>query len=166
MTTYRIDPSASTVEVAAKSTLHGIDGHADGVTGTVEIGDDCTLLGAHIELVAERLRWGNALLDRETHRRIDVRSHPTISGDARSAEPAGGDAIRLLGTIAFLGIEHEVGGDVVVTASSPDRVVIEGAQSFDVRDWGLSPPNLLLMRVEPTIRVRIHVEAEAEAESA
>ena len=162
MTTYRIDPSASTVDVAAKSTLHGIDGHADGVTGTVEIDSDGALVGGHIELEAERLRWGNPLLDRETRRRINVRAHPTISGDVRSVDSTEGVSMHLRGTIAFLGVENDVDGDIAVTVSSPGRIVVDGEQSFDVRDWGLEPPNLLLIRVEPTIRVRIHVEAEAE----
>lgn len=162
MTVYRIDPSASTVHVSAKSTLHGIDGHADGIVGTIEIGGDGALVGAHVEVEAERLRWGNPLLDRETRRRIDVRSHPTISGHVRRVDTTDGESLHLRGTIAFLGIEHEVDGDIVVTASTPDRLVVEGEQSFDVRDWGLEPPNLLLIRVEPIIRVRIHVEADAD----
>lgn len=161
MTRYTIDPSTSTVEVAAKSTLHGITGRADGVTGTIEIGDDGTLLGAHVEVEAERLRWGNPLLDRETRRRIDVRSHPTIIGDVRAVESAVGAAMHLRGSIAFLGVEREVTGDITVVTASPARVVVEGEQTFDVRDWGLEPPNLLLVRVEPEIRVRIHVEAGA-----
>ena len=162
MTRYRIDPTASTVHVAARSTLHGIDGHADGIVGTIEIGPDGALIGAHAEVEAERLRWGNPLLDRETRRRIDVRSHPTISGHVRRVEAADGSSMHLRGAIAFLGVEHEVDGDIEIVASTSARLVIEGAQSFDVRDWGLEPPNLLLIRVEPVIRVRIHVEADAE----
>lgn len=160
MTTYRIDPSASTVDVAATSTLHGIDGHADGVTGSVEIDDDGVLGGAQVELDAARLGWGNPLLDRETRRRINVRDHPTISGRVLSVESAA-DGMHVRGSIGFLGVENEVTGAVSVVAASPGRVVVEGEQSFDVRDWGLAPPNLLLLRVEPMIRVRIHVEAVA-----
>ena len=161
MTTYRIDPSSSTVEIAAKSTLHGIDGRADGVTGTVEIGSGGALVGAHVEVEAERLRWGNPLLDRETRRRINVRAHPMIRGDVRAIDSTEGASMHLRGTIAFLGVENEVDGNIAVTASSPGRIVVDGEQSFDVRDWGLEPPNLLLIRVEPTIRVHIHVEASA-----
>ncbi|MFO7591836.1 MAG: YceI family protein [Acidimicrobiia bacterium] len=160
MTTYRIEPSASTVDVAATSTLHGIDGHADGVTGSVEIDDDGVLVGAHVEVDAARLGWGNPLLDRETRRRINVRDHPTISGRVLSVESAA-DGMHVRGSISFLGVENEVTGTVSVVTASPGRVVVEGEQSFDVRDWGLTPPNLLLIRVEPEIRVRIHVEAIA-----
>ena len=161
LTTYRIDPSASTVDIAAKSTLHGINGRADGVTGTVEIASDGALAGAHVEVEAERLRWGNPLLDRETRRRINVRVHPTISGDVRAVDSTEDASMHLRGTIAFLGVENDVDGDIAVTASSPGRIVVDGEQSFDVRDWDLKPPNLLLIRVEPVIRVRIHVEASA-----
>lgn len=160
MTTYRIDPSASKVDVAATSTLHGIDGRADGVAGSVEIDEDGVLAGAHVEVDAARLGWGNPLLDRETRRRINVRDHPAISGRVLSVESAA-DGMHVRGTIGFLGVENEVTGTVSVVTASSGRVVIEGEQSFDVRDWGLAPPNLLLIRVDPMIRVRIHVEAVA-----
>ncbi|HEU5301109.1 MAG TPA: YceI family protein [Acidimicrobiia bacterium] len=161
MTTYRIDPSASKVDVAATSTLHGIDGRADGVAGSVEIDEDGVLAGAHVEVDAARLGWGNPLLDRETRRRINVRDHPAISGRVLSVESAA-DGMQVRGTIGFLGVENEVTGTVSVVTASSGRVVIEGEQSFDVRDWGLAPPNLLLIRVDPMIRVRIHVEAVAD----
>ena len=160
MTTYVIDAGRSKVHVAAKSTLHGIDGHADGLRGTIELDADGGLVAAHLEVEAEQLRWGNPLLDRETRRRIDVRSHPTIVGDVLSSELAHDGTFHLRGTIGFRGLAHEVAGDVVVTTPEAGRLVVDGDQSFDVRDWGLEPPRLLLISVDPVIRVRMHVEAD------
>ena len=46
-------------------------------------------------------------------------------------------------------------------ASSGDAsgVLLEGTQSFDVRDWGLKPPKLGLVKVHPDIEVRVRLLA-------
>jgi len=38
-----------------------------------------------------------------------------------------------------------------------DRLVFEGTQIFDVRDWGLQPPRVALLRVHPEVRIRIRL---------
>ena len=181
MTRYEIDASRSEVRVQASSSLHAITGHAEGLRGWVDL-EGATVTGARIELDAERLAWGNPLLDRETHRRIDAARHPTIVGTMtatdgnananRSAEPTPSPRwnaqpplrslsvpTRVRGKIAFHGVEREVSGSVVVTTADADELVIEGEQTFDVRDWGLEPPRLLMLKVNPDILVAIRVRA-------
>jgi len=182
VTRYDIDATQSEVRVEASSSLHGITGHAEGLRGWVDL-DGTTITGARIELDAERLAWGNPLLDRETRRRIDAGRHPTIVGtmtaptssENGTAEPTPSPRrnaqppLRSLsvptpvrGTIAFHGVEREVSGSVVVTSPTADAVVIEGEQTFDVRDWGLEPPRLLMLKVNPDIVVAIRVRAVRE----
>jgi len=158
VTRYDIDPVQSEVRVEAASSLHAITGRAEGLRGWVEL-DGATITGARIELDAERLRWGNPLLDRETRRRIDATRHPTIVGTMTAMDSNDDGAARLRGTIAFHGAEREVIGSVVVTTTTADAVVIEGEQIFDVRDWGLEPPRILMLKVDPDIRVSIRVLA-------
>jgi hypothetical protein len=40
-----------------------------------------------------------------------------------------------------------------------DRLTIDGELSVDIRDFGLKPPNLLIVKVEPVVRVRLHLVA-------
>ena len=165
MTRYTVDTDRSEVTVYASSSLHGITGHADGLRGWVDL-DDATITGARVELDAERLAWGNPLLDRETRRRIDAARHPTIIGtmttlgsiESSSTEPTP----PLRGTIAFHGVEREVSGVVTITHADAEELVIEGEQTFDVRDWGLEPPRLLMLKVNPDILVAIRVRAVSE----
>jgi hypothetical protein len=35
-----------------------------------------------------------------------------------------------------------------------------GHSTFDVRDFGLEPPRILMFRVEPEVRVRVEIIAE------
>jgi polyisoprenoid-binding protein YceI len=179
VTRYTVDTDRSEVTVYASSSLHGITGHADGLRGWVDL-DDTAIVGARIELDAERLAWGNPVLDRETRRRIDAARHPTIVGtmtgvdssEIPSAEPIPPPRwnaqpplrslsvpTQLRGTIAFHGVEQEVSGVVTITDADADELVIEGEQTFDVRDWDLEPPRLLMLKVNPDIRVAIRVRA-------
>jgi hypothetical protein len=52
-----------------------------------------------------------------------------------------------------------------VTISSPDgrSLVIEGEQTFDIRDFGVDPPKILMFKVHPDVRVRVKVFAEQES---
>ena len=158
MTRYEIDAGQSEVRVDASSSLHGITGHAEGLRGWIDL-DGTTITGARIELDAERLAWGNPLLDRETRRRIDAGRHPTIVGTMSATDSNADGATQLRGTIAFHGVEREVSGSVVVTTADADELVVEGEQTFDVRDWGLEPPRLLMLKVNPDILVAIRVRA-------
>lgn len=164
MTRYEIVPERSEIHVEGSSSVHGIHGHADGATGFVEFDADGRLVAGRLEVDAERLRWGNPLLDGETRRRIDTARHPTIVGelselDAPPARAAG--LLRAHGSITFHGVTHPVEGEVTVSEPTPGTVLVEGEQTFDVRDWDLQPPRLLLLKVSPEIRVRIRIEAVA-----
>lgn len=156
MTRYDVVAGESEVWVEAASSLHAITGRADGLRGWVDL-EGTTITGARIELDAERLRWGNPLLDRETRRRIDAARHPMIVGTMTAMDSNDDRSAGLRGTIAFHGVEREVSGSVVVTTPTADAVVIEGEQTFDVRDWSLEPPRLLMLKVDPHIRVAIRV---------
>ena len=39
---------------------------------------------------------------------------------------------------------------------------LEGQSTFDIRDFGMEPPKILMLRVEPDVVVRIEVIAELE----
>ncbi len=45
------------------------------------------------------------------------------------------------------------------SASGVDALLLEGGQRFDVRDWGLQPPRLGLLKVQPDIDVRVRLVA-------
>jgi polyisoprenoid-binding protein YceI len=167
MTRYAIDPDRSTVWIEARSTLHPIHGEATGLRGHLEIDltDGRLEVSApaelHIELPVEELRSGNPLQDRELLRRIDADRYRRITGDARKVQEADGDGRYLVsGDVSFHGATRTVEGEVRVGAPDERTVVVEGEQIFDIRDFNLKPPKVLMFRVEPEVKVRIQVTAE------
>ena len=44
-------------------------------------------------------------------------------------------------------------------ASAGDGLTIDGDVAVDIRDFGLKPPNLLLVKVDPVVQVRLHLVA-------
>jgi len=41
-------------------------------------------------------------------------------------------------------------------------VIITGEQVFDIRDFAIPSPTVLMLRIYPDVRVRLHAEAESE----
>ncbi|MBX7160877.1 MAG: YceI family protein [Acidimicrobiia bacterium] len=166
MARYTIDPEASQVWVAGTSSVHPIHATATGLEGwiDVEAGDGAvaagTGLAGEVRIAVAALRSGNGLVDRETRRRIDARRHPEITGVVTGSDRVAGDRLSLRGDLTFRGETRQVEGEVgVVVDDGGERIVLEGSQSFDVRDWGLEPPRFAMLKVHPGIDVRVHVEA-------
>jgi hypothetical protein len=56
-------------------------------------------------------------------------------------------------------------GTVSIDALSDRHLVISGEQVFDIRDFALSSPTVLMLRIFPDVRVSLHAEAELEEEA-
>jgi polyisoprenoid-binding protein YceI len=158
VTRYVVDPETAEVEITASSTLHSIRGRARRASGEIDLAGDGTITAGRLEVAVRDLSWGNPLLDRETRRRIDDRSHPHIIGVVVDDEVRG-DVHHTRGSIAFHDVSRDVEGELHVELASPGAIVVRGEQRFDVRDWGLEPPRLLALKVAPDITVRIRIEA-------
>ena len=160
MARYTIDPKRSTVEVAGSSSLHPIRADASGLSGRFEIklrsGSVLAEPGltGEVSIPVSRLESGNALVDGETRRRMDAKRHPEIRGEALSSSRVDANHVHVIGTISLRGVTREVEGDLTLEADG-DELVLEGSQSFDIRDWGLKPPRLGLVKVHPDVEVTI-----------
>jgi hypothetical protein len=162
---YEIVPGDSQVWIDGSSSVHPIRATATGPVGWVEVSLTAGRLAAEprfsgeVRIEVGRLRSGNPLVDRETQRRIDAGRYPEIVGTVVSAERAADDRLRVVGDLAFRGEVCQVDGEITVSRDG-SALVLEGSRRFDVRDWGLQPPKLALLRVHPEIEVRIRLVAE------
>jgi polyisoprenoid-binding protein YceI len=163
---YSIVPGASEVLIAAKSTVHAINGTAVEVEGSVDAdvaGGVPRSLDGRIEVPIDSLRSGNPLYDAELKRRVDARRFPSIVGQVRNAVPLGDDGLfRVEGDLTFHGVTRAIEGKVLVREDG-DRLTLEGEHVFDIRDFGVKPPKILMLRVEPTVKVRIRLTASRRA---
>jgi polyisoprenoid-binding protein YceI len=168
---YTIDPGRSRVVIDATSSVHPIHSETDGLEGWLEL--DVQGAGrinprvpaqAHLELPVEQLRSGNPMEDRELKRRIDARRFPTISGDLRSMEATGIDGKYLVkGDITFKGVTRPSEDEMTVALDGGDGLRLRGSSIFDIRDFGMEPPRILMLKVHPDVTVSVDILAMKEA---
>ncbi|MHB1928954.1 MAG: YceI family protein [Acidimicrobiales bacterium] len=170
MTRYRIVPERSTVTIDARSNVHPIHTQTSGLEGYVELelGADGAVdleakAAAALSLSVSHLQSGNRLEDREMQRRIDARRYPTISGELDRIEPGRGDgSYRVSGTVTFRGVSRPHADEMAIRAVDQRTVSLAGRSRFDVREFGMEPPRVLVLRVEPEVDVAVDIVAVAE----
>ncbi len=162
-------PDRSVVLVEVRSTVGPISFGALGVTGWVEadLADGGIRSGtqpaARLEIAVDGLRSGNGVYDAELLRRISARRFPRVTLDLRDCVASGSEnRYRLAGELTFHGVTRPVDGTVRVEVASERRLVITGEQVFDIRDFDVPSPTVMMLRIYPDVRVRLHVEADLE----
>jgi PadR family transcriptional regulator PadR len=168
---FRLVADRSVVLIEVRSTVGPLSFGAIGVSGAVEAavvkGMVCTDSppSARIVIRMSELSSGNSLYDAELLRRIDARRFPTATVELGDCAPIGqGNRYRLQGQLTFHGVTRPAQGTVIVEAVSDSRLVITGEQVFDIRDFAIPSPTVLMLRIYPDVRVRLHAEAELEEE--
>lgn len=166
MTRYRIVPERSRVWIDARSSLHPIHSGTDGLEGYVDLDDDGDEVAlavppaAKLSLPVERLSSWNPLEDRELRKRIDAARFPTIDGVLTHVERVHGtNRYRATGDLVFRGVSRECRDELTLEVVDAATVRVAGRSTFDVRDFGMRPPRVLMLRVEPEVVVRIEVVA-------
>lgn len=164
---FVIDPERSAVLIDARSTVGPISFGTIGVEGSLDaalvdgvVRTDIAPSGS-LTVDVTALSSGNKLYDAELQRRINSRRYPTARIELRDCTPSlPGSRYRLRGDLTFHGISRPAEGTVCVEAISDDRIVISGEQVFDMRDFALPSPTVLMLRFFPDVRVRLQAEAE------
>ena len=138
MTHYRIVPEQSQVLIDAKSSLHPIHTRTEGLDGHLDV----EVLGAG---------------------RIDARRFPTIDGELTELRATGTDNRYVArGDLTFRGVTNTYEDEITITQVDDGTLRLEGAHTFDIRDFGMEPPRILMLRVEPDVSVRVEIIAEKE----
>jgi polyisoprenoid-binding protein YceI len=163
-TRYSFDSVRSCVWVRGRSSLAPINTETRGLSGWFEatarqdgaLDLDAPVTG-HLELAAGRLTSGNVLYDRELKRRIDARRFPTIVGEITRVEPGGGHPFyTVTGDVSFHGKTRTFSHEMTIEVHG-QGVMLTGEDVFDVREFGLEPPSMLMIRVYPEISVRVEL---------
>lgn len=168
MTRYAVDKGASTVLVAARSSMGAIVFESRGLTGFVDAtvldGGVASHLGpkAVIDVELQTLRSGNDLYDAELMRRIDVKRMPYCRLELGGADPLDDSRFAIGGDIEFHGERRHANGTIEVESATPERLVITGSKQFDIRDFGIPPPGILIVKIYPEVQVQLFLQAHAE----
>jgi polyisoprenoid-binding protein YceI len=168
---YRIVPERSHVWVDAKSNVHPIHSTTDGLEGFVELEfapDGAVDLAARpvgkLSLAVSRLSSGNRMEDRELQKRIDARKFPTVDGVLDEMARPGDDGVyKVSGDITFRGVARRHEDLMTIRLVDEQTVALAGKSRFDLREFGMEPPRMLMFRVEPDVEVRVEILAVKEA---
>lgn len=168
MARYEIDPARSVVHIEGRSSVHPIHSRTDGLTGWVELTlradggvSRATKVAGALALPVERLKAGNPLEERELRRRLDARRHPTIDGVLTAIEPDAvtAGAYRITGDVTVQGTTNAHTDLMTIEAVDDDTIRLAGTSTFDVRRWGIDPPRVLMLKVDPEVTVSVEILA-------
>jgi PadR family transcriptional regulator, regulatory protein PadR len=167
---FKLVPERSVLLIEVRSTVGPLSFGAVGVTGSVRAAVvDGVISGnrspsGHLEVDLSGLTSGNGLHDAELRRRIDARRFPMATVALRSCKASGPGALyRVEGELTFHGVSRPAQGTVSVEVGPDDRLIIAGEHVFDIREFAIPSPTVLMLRIYPDVRVRIHAEAAAAA---
>jgi polyisoprenoid-binding protein YceI len=167
---YTLDSVRSCVWVSGRSSLHPINTETRGITGWFEAATrmDGSLdleqpVSGELELAVERLTSGNQLYDRELRRRIDARRYPTISGRLTGIVLDGAHPdYEVTGEVSFHGKTRTFGHGMQIQVNE-EGIALTGEDVFDIREFGMKPPSMLMVRVYPEITVRVELHGVPDA---
>lgn len=166
---FEVVSADSSLTFFATSSLFPVYGKATGMSGYVEgawNGDGTLAISPaprmYLELKVESLRTGNELQDREMWKLIDSKRFPKIVAELRElsavALPGRYTAV---GQVTLAGLARRYEGELSASRAGED-VRVGGDMNVDVRDFGLKSMNLLVLSVEPLVRVRLRLVARKE----
>ena len=166
MAQYRIEAEQSELFIQARSNVHPIDIHTQGLSGTIDVSLQSGKLRldspprALLQLSAELLRSGIELYDNEIHRLIEVRKYRTIRGELLQTSEISNGRYRLRGNLSLHGVTREIEGEVTLRISDEGGTLdIEGSQTIDMRDFNLDPPKILMLEVKSEVSVQARIRA-------
>jgi polyisoprenoid-binding protein YceI len=158
------------VWIDARSNVHPIHSSTDGLEGFVELemapegGVDLAVKPvAQLSLPVSRLSSGNRMEDREMQKRIDAQRYPTIVGVLDQMEKSAENGnYRVSGDVTFRGVARRCEDEMTVGAVDGQTIQLAGKSRFDIRDFGMAPPRVLILKVEPEVDVRVEILAVKE----
>ena len=69
---------------------------------------------------------------------------------------------RVRGEVTFKGATRAYEEEMALTQDGTDQLRLTGESTFDIRDFGMDPPRILMLKVEPEVGVRVEIVAERE----
>lgn len=139
----------------------GLRGYLDAAVdagGRLDVTAGCS---GRLEVPVGQLRSGIALVDLETERRLDAPHYPWIVAQLERLDAGRPDgSYRATGSISLRDQTRAYSGDLQITSGADGTLEVAGERGFDVRELGLEPPRLLMLKVYPDVHVRIEIEAE------
>jgi len=169
MPRFRVSSAESTIEIGLRVNLHPSHITAQGLRGYIDCELDSRMqpdlrkpYRARLSLPVKAITSGNPLQDREMRRRLAASRHPSIGATVTYGERAGAHGrYRASAKLTLHGVTREVTAEVRI-AVRDSTMTVDGEQVIDMQEFGVDPPRLLVLRMEPQVDVRAHIVAALE----
>jgi YceI-like domain len=169
VTRFTVLPNSSSVSTLMRSSVHDLHAETRTLAGTIdgELDNDGTprfeaAHGARLQVPVGSMRSGNRLQDMEMQRRLDPRRHPYIEVVVdRAWQLDGSDGYRAAFRVSAHGRTHAFEENFRMRLEGR-RLIVEGEHAFDMRDFDVSPPRFLTLKVDPAVTVRARIVADRE----
>jgi len=164
---HTLIPERSAVVLDVATSLGPVTFGANGIEGFIEaavhdgVVDGTHPAAAHLELLVNRLTSGNSAYDGELHRQIDARRFPTAYVDLYEAVPVDWPSVtfQVRGEVTLRGMTVPASGVVVAERREPGMLVVSGEESLNISDYGIPPPSLFMIKIDPEVKIRLYLEA-------
>jgi YceI-like domain len=167
---YDLQPDRSAVLIQARSNVGPIELASTAISGHAE----ATLTGgaldmqtppsASIDIPVVSLSSGNPRYDREIHRRLDAQRYPHIAAELGTAKLTGTGGLAVAGNLTIHGMTVTMAGNFDVESVDEERLQVVGEQLIDIRDFSISLPTTLMLRIYPEVIVRFRIEGARSAD--
>jgi YceI-like domain len=166
---FRVRPNASSVSTKMRSSVHDLHAETRTLAGTIDGELDSDGIpkfdaahGARLQVPIQSMRSGNRLRDMEMQRRLDPRRHPYIEVVVdRAWQLDGSDKYRAAFRVSAHGRTQAFEENFQMRLQGR-RLIVEGEHAFDMRDFDVSPPRFLTLKVDPAVTVRARIVADRE----
>jgi hypothetical protein len=161
---YEVQPELSAVLIEARSNVGPIELASTGVTGHAEATLTDGILdledppSAVLDIPVTSLSSGNIRYDREIHRRLDAQRYPRIAAELETARQAGSTGLAVAGSLTIHGMTVAMSGNLDIESLDENLVRIVGEHPIDIRDFSISLPTTLMLRIYPEVIVRFRIE--------
>ncbi len=166
MPKYTIDSKASKLLVTARSSVHNTEITWTGITGTVDadVGEDAGAMSASIDVDMTTADAGDWLKNRKMRKDMKFDDYPKASFSLSSVDIRSQDresmAASIHGTLSWRGksIAVTATGEGTLGAS---ELIATGSFDIDMTKLGITPPKVLMLKVEDVVNCVIEVRATA-----
>ncbi|HVE24873.1 MAG TPA: YceI family protein [Sporichthya sp.] len=162
---FVVDPAESAVLVEARSNVGPIsfasvrvDGRAELELDDVDI-DAAAVLCAEMHIPISSLESGNSLYDAELSSRLEHRRYPIITVQMRAARALGGGEFSAEADVTIHGTTRRLAGTLSVTMPDENTLVALGRHVVDIRDFAITLPAMLMLKIYPDVSVQFRVTA-------
>jgi hypothetical protein len=174
MARFSIVPERSQVWIDARSNVHPIHSATTGLEGYVDLAlepggtlDLSTPPTGKLSLSVDKLKGGNRMEDREMQKRIDAQRYPRIEGELDQVTRNGSDdSYRVSGNVTFRGVKRHHEDLLSIDALDDQTIRLTGSSRFDIREFGMQAPKVLMLKVEPEVDVRVEIVAVRDEDQA